>query len=511
LSAATYDLGKLHGGLRLQANKQQSTRLPILDAPVPAMLVLPLSQHTGTAAEPIVKVGQHVLGGEMVASHRGPLGAAVHASSSGTVIAIEPRPVSRQGGDEMRCIVIETDGNDQFVEPSRNQAERVTLEPQQFLQKLRDGGIVGLGGAVFPTAEKILQARSGSLDHLILNGVECEPYISCDDMLMQERAIDIVGGAQLLLQALEISNCIIAVESDKPKASRKLAEAIEASGDERLLLKQVPTVYPSGAEDQLVQLLTGREVPAGGLPGDVGCIVQNVATAAAIERWIRHGEALTRRITTISGDGVNSPVNVRARLGTAIADLIPCAGGYSERAKLLVIGGAMTGKCISTDAAPLVKATNCILVMSRPVATADEMPCIRCGECAEVCPVQLLPQQLHWYDVAEDEQQLRKHGLIDCIECGCCDLVCPSHIPLTALFRRAKLTINELENERARAERAQQRFEARSSRLLREEQQREHDLAAQKDVARNVGADAIRAILERSQQKDTTRNGKEKN
>lgn len=511
MSAATYDLGKLHGGLRLEANKQQSTQLPILDAPIPAMLVLPLSQHTGTAAEPIVSVGQHVLGGEMVARHSGPLGAAVHASSSGTVIAIEPRPVSRRGGDEMLCIVIETDGKDQNVDTSSYRSELTTLDPQQILQKLRDGGIVGLGGAVFPTAEKILQARGGNLQHLILNGVECEPYISCDDMLMQEQAVDIIGGAQLLLQALEITSCIIAVESDKPKASEELAKAIKATGDERLQLKQVPTVYPSGAEDQLVQLLTGREVPAGGLPGDVGCIVQNVATAAAIERWIRHGEALTHRITTISGDGVNSPVNVRARLGTAIADLIPCAGGYSERAKLLVIGGAMTGKSISTDAVPLVKATNCILVMSQPVVVADELPCIRCGECAVVCPVQLLPQQLHWYGAAQDEQQLRKHGLVDCIECGCCDLVCPSHIPLTARFRGAKSTVNELENERARAARAQQRFEARSDRLLGEEQQREQDLAAQKDVARNVGADAIRAILERSQQKDTTRKGKEKN
>ncbi len=501
MSAPTVDLGKLHGGLRLQAYKVESTAAPVVDAPVPPLLILPLIQHTGSAAQPIVKIGQHVLGGELLATHDGALGAAIHASSSGSVIAIEPRPVSRMQGDMMPCIIIATDGKDEFQDATKFRHEPSDLAAADIFKKISEGGIVGLGGAVYPTAAKLRQAKNGPLQHLILNGVECEPYISCDDMLMQAQASDIVGGAKILLHALQINSCFIVIESDKPRAHKQLALAIKESGDERLVLKQVPTIYPSGAEDQLVQLVTGREVPSGELPTDVGCLVQNVGTAAAVERWIRHGEPLTSRITTISGDGVRSPLNVRARLGTPVADLIGCAGGYSERAKRLIIGGAMTGKAMSTDAIPLVKATNCILVLSDNGGAGDELPCIRCGDCADVCPVQLLPQQLHWYGIAENENQLRKHGLIDCIECGCCDFVCPSHIPLTGQFRHFKSELRELEYERARAARSQQRFDARSTRLRLEKLERERDLTAQKDVARNVGADAIRAILERSEKK----------
>lgn len=501
MSATTYELGDLHGGLQLRAHKAASTNRPIIHAPVPARIYLPLSQHVGEEAVPIVDVGERVLRGQRVADTPGGSGAPVHASTSGSVIAIEPWPVIHRRGEPAPCIVIESDGRDEGAGTPEAPAGSLDLGPGELLSRILHAGIVGLGGAAFPTAQKLLQA-TGRLEHLLLNGVECEPYISCDDALMREHAREVVGGARFLLRALTLDSCIIAVEDDKPEAIRRLAKAIDDAGDDRLVLKQVPTIYPSGGEDQLVQLVTGREVPSGGLPADAGCLVQNVGTAAAVYRSLLTGEALISRITTVTGDGVASPVNVEARLGTPVADIISLAGGYTERATHLVIGGPMTGRSVSTDRVPVVKATNCILVLSAVPDGGDPLPCIRCGECAEVCPVRLLPQQLYWYERADDETRLRDYGLTDCIECGCCDLVCPSHIPLTAAFRRGKARIRELADEKARAERARRRFEARASRLQRDEEERERELGIRKAAARDSGSSAIAEILERSRRKD---------
>jgi electron transport complex protein RnfC len=272
--------------------------------------------------------------------------------------------------------------------------------------------------------------------------------------------------------------------------------------DKRLVLKQVPTIYPSGGEDQLVQLVTNREVPSGGLPSDIGCLVQNVGTAAAVHDWISNNHPLISRVTTVTGDGVARPMNVRARIGTTVADIVNFAGGYTENAEQLIIGGPMTGRSVTTDRVPVVKATNCILVLSETPSPGPELPCIRCGDCAAVCPVQLLPQQLFWYACADDEKHMRSYGLTDCIECGCCDLVCPSHIPLTADFRKAKGRIRELADEKARAERARRRFEARNKRLERDLLERDQELARQKDTAKKAGPAAIAEILKRKQKKD---------
>ena len=473
MSAPTYDLGKLHGGLRLAAEKTASTERAIVEVPIPAQLVMPITQHVGDPAQPVVGIGERVLRGQLIAEPDGTLGAPVHASSSGKIVAIEPWPVARRLGDNAPCIVIECDGRDEAVQAVEALPDFLTMTPEHLLGKVLQGGIVGLGGAVFPTAQKLMQARTSTIDHLLLNGVECEPYISCDDMLMRERATEVIDGARILMHALQIDVCFLVVESDKPEAIRALSEVLGAIDDnlngKRIVIKQVPTIYPSGGEDQLVQLVTHREVPSGGLPSDVGCLVQNVGTAAAIHDWIVGGEPLISRITTVTGDGVASPVNVRARIGTTIADIVGLAGGYTERAQQLIIGGPMTGKSVTTDRVPLEKATNCILISSETPAPGPELPCIRCGDCAAVCPVQLLPQQLFWYACADDENKLREFGLTDCIECGCCDLVCPSHIPLTADFRVAKGRIRELADEKARALRARQRFEARNERLEREQ------------------------------------------
>jgi electron transport complex protein RnfC len=501
VTAPTYDLGKLHGGLRLDAHKKASTGRPIVDIPIPSRLVLPLEQHVGKPARPVIGTGDRVLRGQVIAAPDGGMGVPVHASSSGTVVAIQQWPVSRRHGEEAPCVVIECDGEDASVADGGTD-DYSTVAPAELLLRILDGGIVGLGGAEFPTAQKLMQARSSQAEHLILNGVECEPYISCDDMLMRERAAEILGGAQILMHALQIDSCLVAVESDKPEAIRRLEEVLGELDDERIVLKQVPTIYPSGGEDQLVQLVVNREVPSGGLPTDVGCVVQNVGTAAAVHDWIVQGEPLISRVTTVTGDGVVAPVNVRSRIGTTIEDVVRHAGGYNDGARYLIVGGPMTGKSVSTDAVPLVKASNCILVLRDAPSSGDELACIRCGECAAVCPVQLLPQQLLWHAGDDDEEKLREFGLTDCIECGCCDLVCPSHIPLTAGFRRAKARIRELADEKSRAERALRRFEDRNQRLERERQERDAELARQKASAKAAGPAAIAEILARKQQED---------
>ncbi len=499
--APTYDLGKLHGGLRLPTEKEASTARDIRIAAVPSQLILPITQHVGDPAQPIVSIGERVLKGQLVADAEGALSAPVHASSSGKIVAIEPSPVSRRHGSPAPCVVIECDGRDEAIDNADIILDYRELDPETLLHRILYGGIVGLGGAVFPTAQKLMQASTLPLEYLILNGVECEPYISCDDMLMRNYADEVLSGAQILLHALGLPQCYVVLESDKQEAIHALVDALKTLDDPRITLKQVPTIYPSGAEDQLVQLVTNREVPTGGLPTDVGCVVQNVGTAAAVHRWIITGEPLISRITTVTGDGVHTPVNVLARIGTPIADIIELAGGYTDRAHHMVVGGPMTGKSVTTDRVPIVKATNCVLVLSKAVPLSDEKQCIRCGECAVVCPVQLQPQQLFWYACADNEAKLREFGLTDCIECGCCDLVCPSHIPLTADFRQAKARMQELADEKARAERARRRFESRTQRLEVEKLKREQELAAQKEAAKKAGAGAIKAIMERVKSK----------
>jgi electron transport complex protein RnfC len=502
MTAPTYDLGKMHGGLRLPGEKEHSTNTEIQKLPIPAQLLLPLTQHVGDQADPIVGIGEKVLKGQMIATTEGALSAPIHAPTSGEIVAIEPWPVSRRFGDKAPCIVIESDGKDRLLDNGQAPPPYQSLTPDELLKEILRGGIVGLGGAVFPTAQKLMQAISGPLKYLILNGVECEPYISCDDMLMREQADDVAQGAQILMHALQVPTCYIVIESDKLAALSKMAEALSAIGDDRLVLKQVPTIFPSGGEDQLVQLVTNLEVPSGGLPTDIGCVVQNVGTAAAIHRWMNHGEPLISRVTTVTGDGIARPMNVSALIGTPVAKVVEFAGGYTDRADQLIIGGQMTGKSVTTDDVPLVKATNCILVLSEVHKPGEELPCIRCGECAEVCPIQLQPQQLFWYACADNEKQLRAHGLTDCIECGCCDLVCPSHIPLTFDLRVAKGRIRELADEKARAERARQRFEARNERLDAEKQARADELQEQKQSVKKVGSQAIQDILNRSKDAD---------
>ena len=431
----------LTGGLLLPANKTTSTATSIRRGFIPRQLVLALCQHRGAPAEAVVAVGDRVLKGQVVgrAAAAGP-SAAVHASSSGVVRAIEERPaLAGNGVQPSQCIVIDTDGRDEGLPAGELPPWPASAEAQ--LAAVRAGGIVGLGGAVYPTADKL--ATPVPCRTLIVNGAECEPYISCDDMLMRENAAEVVAGALLLTDVLAAPRCIIAIERDKPQAMAAIEAAAHAIDDPRLKLAEVPTIYPAGGERQLVELLTGEEVPSGRYPGEFGYVCQNVGTAYAVHRLQAAHEPLLSRIVTVTGGGVRTPQNVEVPIGTPLAELIALCGGYTDDVVRLIAGGSMMGYALPNDDVPTTKATNCIIAASSTEVRVDphEWACIRCGDCALVCPSRLLPQDLLVAATTSDFGALATLGLQDCIECGCCDVICPSHIMLAERFRIAKRAV----------------------------------------------------------------------
>jgi electron transport complex protein RnfC len=486
----------LPGGIHPPENKAQSLREPIRDAGIPPQLVLPLNQHLGAAAEPVVEIGDKVLTGQLLARARGAFSAAVHASSSGTVSAIEDRPIPHPSGLAAPCIVIDTDGEDRWVDHAGVDAAGRT-DRGRVLDAIRAAGIVGLGGAGFPSAVKLDPAPGRRIHTLILNGTECEPYITADHALMRERAAEIVAGTRLIADLLEVDTVLVGIEDNKPDA----IEAMQRAADDGMDVVVFPTMYPSGGEKQLIQILTGQEVPSGGLPAELGIVCHNTGTAYAVYRAVVHGEPLISRITTLTGDAFGRPGNVEVRLGTPIRFLLEQADCDQGAASRLVMGGPMMGIALQDAEAPVIKTTNCLLVPTRsempPPPPAQ--PCIRCGLCAEACPVSLLPQQLFWYAQAKDYDALEEHKLFDCIECGACAWICPSSIPLVQYYRASKATMRQLAEDQQRAEVSRARFEAHQARIEREAAEKEarRRERAARAAAKTAGGDdrARRAAL----------------
>ncbi len=467
-----------YGGLRLSAHKQASTARPLRVASAAQHYVLPLDQHAGAPSTPRVRPGDRVLAAQPIAAPGGALSAWLHSPVSGTVSAIEPRPAPHHHGAPTLSIVIANDGREQRVEP-RASVSFEQLAARELCQHIGHGGIVGLGGAAFPTDAKLLGSQLEGGPHLLLNGTQCEPYISCDDMLMRERAQDVILGARILLHALDARHCTIALEEDTPQAEQALRAALSRCHDERVRLKVVPSIYPAGGERQLISAVFGVEVPFDALPAGIGVVCHNVGTAAAIAHWIRDGQPLISRIVTVAGDGVHQPCNLEARLGTPITTLIDDCGGYTPRMTRLILGGSMMGSAMPLDTLPVTKSTHCVLAATALDlrSRTQEMPCIRCGRCSQACPALLLPQQLHWSIQAGDQNALARYGLMDCIECGCCDYVCPSQIPLVERFRDAKTLLSRTQAEDQAAVAARTRFETRQARLAQLEAQRRAKLA----------------------------------
>jgi Na+-translocating ferredoxin:NAD+ oxidoreductase subunit C len=484
-------------GLVLEPRKRQATGAPLRTVPEPAVAVLALDQGSGYAAAPVVAVGDAVAIGTVIARPAVAYASTLHAPVSGRVRSIERREAATASGWDL-CVVIDNDGAAHRDVNLRVPTAEALADPQALLNGLLEAGIAGLGGAAFPTATKLLAARERQVRRLILNGAECEPWICCDDALMREQADDLVFGAQVLLQALQAETGCVAIEDDKPEAIASVRAAIARAGQPTLELVVVPAVYPAGAERQLVTAVTGIEVPTRELPVAAGVICQNVATAAAVARWVRTGEPCISRVVTVTGSAVQDPCNLVVRIGTPLHEVVAAAGGYAGTPQHLVAGGSMTGRALATDAIGLTKGMNCLLAASiddvANRARAREVPCIRCGDCATVCPAGLLPQQLHRAALASDHAMLEQLGLVDCIECGCCDYVCPSQIPLAQRFRVARSELRVREDAARRAVLARERSERHDQRLraVAEAEQRAFDAARRqaRDAPTGVDPDA---------------------
>ena len=464
------------GGIHPAERKELSNRTPIQPAPLPKRLTLPLNQHIGAPAEPVVAVGERVLKGQLIAAANGFVSVPVHAPTSGTVSFIGPQPYPHVSGMLAPAIVIDSDGLDEWIALTP-QPDYRHLESSALVELIRQAGISGLGGAGFPTAVKLNARPTQKIHTLIINGTECEPYISADDLLMRERANEMISGIDILVQLIQPDQVLIGIEDNKPEA---IAAVRSALNERSYQLKVFPTKYPSGGEKQLIQILTGVEVPSGGLPADIGMLCQNVGTCVAIHDAVMHGKPLISRITTLTGEALARPMNVEVLLGTPVGELLEFAGLDRSKLNRLIMGGPMMGFTLPDFAVPVIKTTNCLLASTTAELPPPPpaMPCIRCGECAEACPASLLPQQLHFFAIGQEHEQLKAHNLFDCIECGACAYVCPSSIPLVQYYRAAKGEIRDLEQKQLKAEQSKQRFELRQERLRRAEEQKEAERQA---------------------------------
>ncbi len=499
--------GKLwdfHGGVHPPARKAQTAQKPIAVANLPDRLYIPVRQHIGVPGTLLVSVGQHVLKGQPLTSADNSMAVPVHAPTSGTILAIGEHTSAHPSALPENTITLAPDGQEQWRQ--RYPLNLATTDNLTLLERIQESGIAGMGGAGFPAHLKA--GLTQPVDYLIINAVECEPYISADDALIQEEATTIVKGIDILCKLLNPKAVLIGIEDDKPIASASLKAA--CSQREHYYVRDVPTKYPSGGEKQLIQLLTNKEVPAGRRPIDIGIVMLNVGTAFAIAQAVLEDHPLLSRVVTVTGETLSQPQNVLALLGTPVSDLLQFCGYQQQVPEKVIMGGPMMGFTLPDLSVPIIKTTNCILAPARNELPAEgnETDCIRCSACADACPASLLPQQLLWYSKAKDPAKLDEYNLFDCIECGACAYVCPSEIPLVQYYRVAKAEIREQQREAVQAEQAKARFEARNARLEREKQQRmarNQQLAQAREQAQQSGdnSNAVAAALARIKAKQT--------
>ncbi|HEB4876087.1 TPA: electron transport complex subunit RsxC [Kluyvera ascorbata F0526] len=487
-----------NGGIHLPEMKTQSNGTPLRQVPLAQRFVIPLKQHIGAEGELAVQPGDHVLRGQPLTRGWGRM-LPVHAPTSGTVVAIEPHATAHPSALPEMSVIIDADGEDRWITRD-GWADYRNHSREALIERIHQSGVAGLGGAGFPTGNK-LRGGGDKITTLIINAAECEPYITADDRLMQDCAAQIVEGIQILAHILQPQQVLIGIEDNKPQAiSMMRAVLADCHG---ISLRVIPTKYPSGGAKQLTQILTGKQVPHGGRSSDIGVLMQNVGTAYAVKRAVIDGEPLTERVVTLTGESVGKPGNVWARLGTPVQHLLKHADFCPTSDQMVIMGGPLMGFTLPWLDVPVVKITNCLLAPSAAEMgePEEEKGCIRCSACADACPADLLPQQLYWFSKGQQHDKATAHNLSDCIECGACAWVCPSSIPLVQYFRQEKAEISAIRQEEQRAAEAKARFEARQQRLEREKIAREarHKKAAVQPAAKDQ--DAIHAALARVREK----------
>ncbi|MCF2907306.1 electron transport complex subunit RsxC [Pseudoalteromonas sp. DL2-H2.2] len=495
-------LWQFPGGIHPPEQKSVSNQASIGRIPLPDYLVLPLKQHIGANGQLLVNKGDSVRKGQPLTRPGANWSLPVHAPTSGVISDIKPMPSAHPSALPELSIVLTPDGEDKWCELNPV-ADYTQLDKQALIDIIHHAGIAGMGGAGFPTYVKADSAKHKPVEFLVVNGVECEPYITADDLLMREHAEQIVQGIEIMQHLLNPQYVLVGIETNKPEAIQAMTAA--AAHNDKILVRGLPVKYPSGGEKQLIQVLTSKEVPSGGIPADVGVLVQNVGTLFAVSEAICKGKPLIERVVTVTGNTIQTPQNVWALLGSEIKHLLTCQGFEPVAEQRVIMGGPMMGFTLPTVRIPVVKTTNCILAPdNQELAVAGpEQACIRCSACADACPQTLLPQQLQWFAKGKEYDKLEEHNLFDCIECGACAYVCPSEIPLVQYYRVAKAEIREQKLEKVKAERAKERFEARKERLEREQEERQnrHKRSARSNTRSAEQSDKVSAAMERVKQK----------
>ncbi|MCR4379321.1 MAG: electron transport complex subunit RsxC [Rhodospirillales bacterium] len=483
-------LFRIRGGVHPQGRKSLSAGEAIRDLPLPELLHIPLQQHIGQAAEAVVKKGELVKKGQLIAIAQGRISSPIHAPTSGEIVAlgryVAPHPSALPG----RTITLRPDGLDAWAELPAP-LDPFTCEPAAIAKRVAECGVVGMGGATFPSAVKLDLGQRYTLHTLIINGAECEPYLTCDDRLMREQAADVIDGVRIISRALGVKRAVIAVEGNKPEAIDALTHA--AQGLDDVIIQKVPARYPMGSEKHLTQTLLGKETPARGLTAEIGAIVHNVATALAVRDAVRLGRPLISRIVTVSGEAMHNPGNFRVAIGTPIQHLIDFVGGFKVDPERLLLGGPMMGQPLADLRAPIVKGTNGVLALAglHAQTSGQQGPCIRCASCVDACPCGLVPLEMAGAIRKENMDMATKSGLMDCIGCGSCAYVCPSNIPLVQYFNYAKGKITQTQRAEHKQKETKRLAEARSERMERIAQAKREAMAKRKAEQARQKAEAV--------------------